>query len=140
MEDRVRTRLSDAALRRFGLTLAVAFGLVAAWLWRGRPASAIGIGLGALAATLLTLALVAPRLLAGPERAWMAIAHAISRVTTPIILGIIYFLVITPIGLLRRLLGHGTLGRRVGGPGLAPGGTWVIRADDHGRSDLDRQF
>jgi hypothetical protein len=39
------------------------------------------------------------------EKAWMALAHAISRVTTPIVMGELYMVVLTPIGILRRALG-----------------------------------
>ena len=36
-------------------------------------------------------------------RGWMRFGLLLSRVTTPLILGIVFFLVITPIGLVRRL-------------------------------------
>ena len=32
----------------------------------------------------------------------MGLAHAISKVTTPIFMGVVYFVVITPIGFIRR--------------------------------------
>ena len=48
----------------------------------------------------------------GPvQRAWMGLAHAISKVTTPIFMGVVYFLVLTPIGLLRRALGRQAVAR-----------------------------
>ena len=46
----------------------------------------------------------------GPvERAWMGLAHAISKVTTPIVMGVMYLLVLTPVGLLRRRFGGNPL-------------------------------
>jgi hypothetical protein len=36
----------------------------------------------------------------------MGLAHVISKVTTPIFMGIVYFVVITPMGLIRRLTGN----------------------------------
>ena len=36
----------------------------------------------------------------------MALALAISKITTPVFMGIMFFLVITPAGLLARLVGH----------------------------------
>ena len=53
--------------------------------------------------------LLAPTRLGPIEKAWMAFARAISRVTTPIFMAIIYFFVITPTALVRRKLGKRTL-------------------------------
>jgi len=64
----------------------------------------------------------------------MGVAHAISKVTTPIFMGVVYFLVITPVGVLRRLFGANSLR-------AAPGQTsgWVDRRPTP-RGDLTRQF
>jgi hypothetical protein len=76
---------------------------------------------GALSVLLMVGGVVVPRKLGPVERAWMAAAHRVSKVTTPVIMGIVYFLVLTPIGLVMRLLGrtpwciHG--GRRASGLG-----------------------
>jgi hypothetical protein len=66
----------------------------------------------------------------------MAFAHAIPKVTTPIFLGIVFFLVFTPFGLLMRLFGRRTLNRRT-----ADGTWWVARAPEaRQRLDMERQF
>lgn len=90
--------------RRFGFTVGAAFLVFAAvaW-WRGHPTTlAVLGGLGTL---LVVAGLVVPGQLGPVERAWMAMAHAISRVTTPIVMGVIYLVVMWPIGALRRALG-----------------------------------
>jgi len=70
-----------------------------AW-WRNHEILAqFLIGIGVL---LLLGALIAPIRLKPIERFWMAMAVQISRVTTPIILGIVYFVVVTPIALVVR--------------------------------------
>lgn len=84
---------------------------------------------------LLLMALVAPTALGPVERAWMALAHAISKVTTPIFMGVVYFIVLTPIGILRRAFAGSAL---VNKP-QPPGGFWVSRGESS-RSALDRQF
>jgi hypothetical protein len=67
-------------------------------------------------------------------RVWMRGAHAISKVTTPLFLSIMYLLVLTPAGLLMRGLGRNPLRHAESG-----GGYWIMR--DSGQStDLDRQF
>lgn len=126
-------RGSRAELRKFGLTLGLAFGALAGIAaWRGHgTAAAI---LGALSALLIAAGIVAPGTLGPIERAWMGLALAISKVTTPIFLGIVYFLVLTPVGLLRRTVGGHPLRHR-----MADGGFWRDRGEAR-RSDLERQF
>jgi saxitoxin biosynthesis operon SxtJ-like protein len=101
----IPARLSAAGGRKFGLTVGtafLAFGAIA--LWRGKQRTAtVLFTLGGL---LVVAALVAPTALGPVERAWMGLALAISKVTTPIFMGIVYFLVILPIGLVRRLTGN----------------------------------
>lgn len=123
-----------AAGRRFGRTIGgalAALAVVAAW--RGRAPAAAATAL--VAALLLGGALVVPARLAPVERAWMRGAHALSRVTTPLVLALVYLCVVTPIGVLRRLAGRSALER----PGDAPT-YWVRRPADARRSDLRRQF
>ena len=108
-------------LRRFAWTVGIAFAVLAAlFLWRSRtlPAS-----IAAAAATALVLAGMA-----------MGLAVAMSRVTTPVFMAIVYFALLTPLGLVRRLLGH-----RIGVPRDASTG-WVRRPPGATRSDLTRQF
>lgn len=126
--------VAAAELRRFALTLGGAFALLAAvGLWRGRSAPAAVFGL--LGALLLAGGLLAPGRLGPVYQAWMRLAHGMSRVTTPLFLGVIYFGVFAPLGLLMRLSGR----RALGGPGRG-GSYWVERAPGARRSDLRRQF
>lgn len=60
------------------------------------------------------------------------LAAAISKVTAPIMMGVTYFLVMTPIGLLMRLFGRNPLRHRE-----RNGGFWFKAG---GRSDLEDQF
>ncbi len=137
---RVRTRLTAAAGRKFGFTLGSAFVVLALVIFALRGLS-VGVQiLGIIGSVLLLAALTIPTRLGPVERVWMAFGHLISRVTSPIFLAILYFLVITPTGLLRRAFGHNALRRNPGDAGLAPGGTWVVRPPDKTRSDLSRQF
>ena len=88
----------------------------------------------ALGVALITGGLAAPAALAPVERAWMGMAHAISKVTTPIFMGIVYFVVLTPVGLLRRALGKNPLRHRA-----REDSYWVDRGSEPA-SDLKRQF
>ena len=124
--------MSKSEGRKFAWTLAAAFLLLAAltW-WRGRSgASAV---LGSVALVLGIGGLAIPQHLGPLQRAWMAMAHAISRVTTPVFMTIVYGLVITPIGLIMRLVGKNPLRHD-----QSDGGFWVRR--ERPDSDLERQF
>ena len=110
MAERVPARLTVRKGRDFGLTVGAAFLILAALLWwraQGSLAAVLTLptdlrfrhGLSvtfALLGAALALAGVAlPTRLGGLERAWMYLAHAISKVTTPIFMGVVYF-VVTP--------------------------------------------
>lgn len=121
--------------RRFGVTVGLAFLAFAsvAW-WRDHPTTMRA--LAALGGTLVAAGLVVPARLGPVERAWMSFAHLISRVTTPIVMGAMYLLVLTPIGALRR-----TLGRNPLVPLEHEGGFWVRRPEGARRSkSMRRQF
>lgn len=105
--------MSPKELRRFGFTLAVPLALLAVvGLWRGHlvlPAI-----LGGLAAALCGLALLSPGLLSAVHAIWMKFADALAWFNTRVLLGLVYFLVMTPTGALMRLLGKDPLDRRLG--------------------------
>ena len=134
MEARVQARLSPLEGRKFGLTVGLALLALASLLhfWRHKETTAAFVG--ALGALLALGALAVPTRLGPVQRAWMGLARAISKVTTPMVMGIVFFLVMTPIGLVMRLFGRRPLVRREQG-----GGFWVAPASG-GRSDLKRQF
>lgn len=90
-------------LRRFGLTVGGAFLLLAAVsAWRGHTLPPRV--LGTLGVLLVVPGLVAPGILGPVERGWMRFAEVLGRINTRIILALVYCLVITPVGLVRRWL------------------------------------
>ncbi len=120
--------------RKFGLTVGTAFLVLAGIVyWRGKPTVA-GV-LAAIGGLLVLAALIVPVQLLPVERAWMALAHVMSKVTTPVVMGLLYFLVFTPVGLVRRALGKNSLVHA-----NSNGGYWAPRPEGQRRSDLDRQF
>ena len=131
MEARVQARLSAAEGRRFGLVVGAAFLLFGAlsW-WRGHQVAPIV--LWTLGVLLVAGGLLVPGSMGPVYHRWMALGHALSRVTTPIIMGIIYYGLFTPIGVARRLAGKNPLAHRSGET------DWVTR--ERTRSDLERQF
>ncbi len=124
--------MTAAEGRKFGLTVGTAFLVIGALaLWRGRETPATL--LAAIGAVLALAGLLVPTRLGPVESAWMKLAHAISKVTTPIVMGIIYFVVITPAGVLRRSFGGNPLHHQVTDHGL-----WKRRTSQP--TSMQRQF
>jgi len=97
--------------RKFGLLFAVVFAGFAAWSWRaGRPALA-GLLL-VLAAGLVVVALLAPRWLAMPNRAWFKLGMLLNAVVSPIVLGAMFVLIFVPVAIVMRIAGRDPLHRR----------------------------
>jgi len=125
--------LSRAEARRFGLVVGAAFlGLGLLVWWRGGPL--MGQVFGTIGVALIVSGIILPHRLGPVYRAWMALALVISKVTTPIFLGLVYFGIITPIGLVRRVFGHDALKR---GPGRS---SWVSQKADKVESGMRHQF
>ena len=135
LAERVPARLSASDGRRFALTLGAAFVAIASvtW-WRGHML--IGAVLGATGVLLAAAGIIMPSRLGPISRGWMAFALAISKVTTPFFLGVVYYLVIAPIGVTMRLFGHNPLARKSN-----DGSFWVARhADEDRRGTMKDQF
>ena len=103
---------SPRQLREFGLLIGIVFPVLLGWLLpalHGHPFRewTLWIGIPALA-----LAIAWPRGLAGPYRGWMALGHGLGWINSHLILGAVYLLVLQPIALLMRILGHDPLRRR----------------------------
>lgn len=131
----IPARLSRGEARRFGLVVGAAFLVVGAVLfWRGLPLAALICG--SVGGVLILLGTILPGLLGPVYRVWMGLALAISKVTTPIIMGVVYYGVVTPTGLIRRVVGGNPLKPRGKNSDL-----WIARADRAERpEDLERQF
>ena len=99
-----------AQLRRFGLIVGGIFGALGIWpaVVRGQSPRLWMVG---LAVALVVPALLAPRVLAPAHRAWMALGDALGWINTRLVLGLIFFGVVTPTGLVLRLTGRDPMRR-----------------------------
>lgn len=104
--------LDRKGLREFGLItggiLVALFGLFFPWAL-ARP---IPYWPWVVAGVLALWALAAPVSLRPAYRAWMRLALLLSRITTPVIMALVYFLVITPVALIQRSMGRDPMARR----------------------------
>jgi hypothetical protein len=99
-------------LRSFGMTVGSIFALIGFWPFvfgSGKPRWwAI-----ATAVCLLLPGALFPRSLFRIYKSWMAIGDFLAQTNTTIILGFVFYAVVTPIGIVRRLLGKDPMGRQL---------------------------
>jgi hypothetical protein len=96
--------------RSFGWTFTGIFLMAGAYgLWRGGAALPWLLALGVLTAavTLMREAWLTPL-----NRAWMRLGELLGRVVSPLVLGLIFFGVFTPVGVAMRLCGRDAMARR----------------------------
>lgn len=134
MERGIPARLTPAEGRKFAFPVGLAFlALAGVTWWRGHE-TLVWV-FGTLSGLLLLAGLLIPGRLGPVYRGWMKFAHLISLVTTPIFMGVVYYLVMAPIGLLRRTLGGNPVVQEL------EGGTYFrSRGEGDRRGDLTRQF
>jgi hypothetical protein len=102
--EHVIERSSD---RAFALVFVAAFVLICGWpLLHGASPRWWA---GALAAVLAVIGLVKPGLLAGANRAWSALGVALGHIVAPAVLAVLFYAVLTPVGMLMRLTGNDSM-------------------------------
>ena len=121
--------------RAFGGTMAVvAFGIMMLQFFSGRQPS---MWLGALIIALAATSWLRPALLSPANRLWLAFGQKLHIVTSMIILGAMFFLVVTPLALLLRAFGCDRLALK-----RKPAGEsyWVERDPASRKADFERPF
>lgn len=93
--------------RSFGLVFAAVFAIIGLWPLLGDG----GVRIWSLAISLafLAVALLRPVLLAPLNRLWTRFGLLLHHVVNPIIMGLLFYLVVTPTGLVMRALGKDLL-------------------------------
>ena len=93
--------------RSFGLVFAVVFLLIGVWpLLHGAPPRWWA---GGVAAVFAIVAVAKPTLLASLNRLWIRLGILLGKVVSPIALGIVFYGVLFPIGVVMRLAGKDPL-------------------------------
>jgi hypothetical protein len=125
-----------ADLRKFGLTVGGVFLVIAgiSW-WRGHEIPPRV--LAACGAALVVPGLVAPGVLGPVHRGWMAFAGVLAHVNTRIILTLLFYVVLTPIGMVMRLF-RDPLNRSLDAKSESD---WIPRTPQQARLEsYERQF
>jgi hypothetical protein len=130
--------LDRKALRNFGLLMASVLLLAGGWLW-WKSAVTWPWVLGT-AALLALSGLIVPAALKPFYKGWMILALIMGWVMTRVVLTLVYYFVLTPIGFLGRIFGEQFLQLKL----KRSGGTtsyWVRRSGPpREKSDYERQF
>jgi hypothetical protein len=96
--------------RGFGIVFAAVFAVIGLWpLMDGEGARTWALVLGAV---FLVLALMRPSLLSPLNRLWLGFGAVLHRIVNPLVMGLMFFAVITPTALILRLMGKDLLHRR----------------------------
>ncbi len=101
-------------LRKFGITMLVFCALAAGiFYWRDLPRFSLGLLI--LGGVSFVLGISGTRAALVVYWPWMAIALGLGLVVTPVVFGILYYGLITPLGMIMRLVGHDKLQLRCRG-------------------------
>lgn len=119
--------------RKFGVTVGLAFLALAAIVWWRESESVVWRIFGGAGVGLLAAGLIIPGLLGPVYKGWMKFALLLSKVTTPIFMGIIYFGLFLVTGIIRRKVGGNQMVRKDDN-----GTFWIVR--ERTRANLERQF
>ncbi len=102
-----RVALEPPTERSFGIVWSVVLGVIGAWpLLHGGPPRFWAFIAGGL---LVLVTWIHPRLLRIPNLLWFRFGLLLGRVVSPIVIAVIFYVVITPFGVVMRLVGRDPL-------------------------------
>lgn len=116
-------------LRNFGLVVGIVLvGVATFFSWKSAWApSPLTVSAGIAGLSLLAAGLLVPRLLGPVYPVWMAFALVLGTIMTAVLLSLVFYLVVTPIGLVLKVLGKDPMHRRPD-PSLAS--YWIARSEE----------
>ncbi len=121
--------------RKFGLIVGSVFmilGLLSFFKGKG-----INLPLIIPASILFLLALISPGLLVPIYKTWMRFGVVLGRINSFLILSVIFYLVVTPIGLIRRIFSKDS---EKFSYKTAKGSYWIKRASNNPAENMKRMF
>ena len=126
---------STKELRSFGLLVGAVFIVIGLWpvLLHGAPLRHWAVVVGGL---LIVFGGLLPRVLVPVHRGWMWIGHVLGWINTRILLTIVFYGLITPIGIVYRLMGKDTM--RQAFSEVSP--TYRVNRQPRPRSHMKYQF
>ena len=103
LEEIKNIKSGNKEIRKFAVSVGIVIGLVGIFLWwRDKDYSHYFV---IISVAMIVLGLAVPVVLKPIQKLWMALAIVLGWVMTRIILCVLYYLVVTPIGVIGRLFG-----------------------------------
>ena len=109
----LKTEASKSELQWFGLLFGLFFGLIGGLAWWRWEAQNVAYGIWSVAGVITVLYYLIPPMRKPLFFGWMYAAYPIGWVISHVILLTIYYVVLTPIGLFMRALGHDPLQKKL---------------------------
>ncbi|MGO9018853.1 MAG: SxtJ family membrane protein [Syntrophobacteraceae bacterium] len=107
MTNQAAKKTNENELRTFAITISVILGMLGGLiLLRKGQAGLILVAIGAI---LFIVGVAWPKSLAIPHKVWMTISIVLGFITSHIVLALVYYIVLTPIGLFMRIMGKDRL-------------------------------
>ena len=126
-------KIKISSNRNFGLVFFIVFLIVSLWpLTYGEP---IRIWLVIISMVFLILGLMNSKLLTPLNKLWFKFGMILGAIIAPIVMGIIFFLVVTPTGFIMNIVGKDLLQKKYD---KKKGTYWIKR--DKSISTMKRQF
>ncbi len=117
----------------FGLTFSLVFAIIAFYTFYFHNNNPLLLILSSI--TLLLISIIYPKLLYVPNKIWLKFGMILGLIVSPIIMFIIYFFVITPIGLMMKILGKDLLNQKIN---IQKKSYWTLR--NNSSSSIKDQF
>ena len=136
IEDIKNIKSGKKELREFGVTIgAVLIALGGIAIWRGKGAAIYFVSFGTV---FVVLGLYFPAVLKPLQKVWMSAAAVIGFFMSRFILGIIFYLVITPISMIMKMTGKDILDERIDQTKIS---YWSQRSEtDKTKESYEKQF
>ena len=122
-----RDDVKSPSERSFGITFAVVFALLAAFSYWHRGAGNTFYVTLAVSAVFAVVTLVAPRTLRPLNLIWLKFGLLLHKIVNPLIMGILFFGIFTPMGVVMRMFGVDFL--RMKRKPVAES-YWIAKSDD----------
>ncbi len=118
--------------KSFGILFFIIFLLIA--LWPLINSQFIRLWALVIASIFLVLGITNSKILTPVKKSWIKLGEILGKIIAPIVMGFIYFIIITPIGLLMRLIGKDVLNLKLN----KNDSYWIKRAKNV--NTMKRQF
>ncbi len=120
--------------KKFGVFFGCIFWIASAYFF-SKSNAAITLGLGLAGTGFLILAIVKPLLLRPLNVGWMRLGYALGMVVSPLVLGVIFFCIFTPVGVILKLIGRDEMALKNRAP------SWrLLNKSDKPEQDFTRQY